>query len=423
MTLRSHTIRLGIFISTLIIAAIVIFQLIWLWKVYNFEQKSFDVSITKAVRNFYDDVDMDIPPQLHLSDLIKRQNSETYSMRINSIPDTDSLVYYMQSELEDQEIFTDCYMGIYNSAEKRYVFTAYLPAATTPVTKKIELPKTKQVFNNIILYFPHRESYILSLMNFWLITSGLLLVVLILLSGSLYYFYRQKFLNELQIDFINNFTHEFKTPVSVISLAAETLEGSDVIKNNERMRNYADIIKYQGKYLEDHIERLLRYTHAESNHLHLKRREVRLHEIISDAVNNLQPLIDEKKAFIRYDLKAANDTVLSDPGYLLIVVINLLDNALKYSQQPYISIRTYNENGSIVLCVKDNGTGIESKHLRRIFKKFYRITEGDQSTVRGFGLGLSFVKRIVEAHHGKIDVDSVPGEGSNFIVKLPVYNA
>lgn len=423
MTLRSRTIRLGIFISTLIISAIVIFQLIWLWKVYNFEQKNFDISIAKAVRNFYDDVDVNVNADLHLSDLIKRQNNETYALRINSIPDTDSLVYYMHSELEDEDIFTDCYLGIYNSEEKKYVFTAYLPAATSSIAKKVELPKAKEKFDNIVLYFPHRERYILSLMNLWLITSGLLLVVLLLLSGSLYYFYRQKFLNELQIDFINNFTHEFKTPVSVISLAAETLESAETIQQNERMKKYADIIKYQGKYLEDHIERLLRYTHAESNQLHLRKKEVHLHLLIQDAINNLQPLIDEKKAETCYDLNATNDAVLSDRGYLLIVVINLLDNALKYSKEPQLLIKTYNENGNVVLQVKDNGKGIEAKHLRRIFKKFYRVTEGDESTVRGFGLGLAFVKRIVEAHHGKILVESIHGEGSSFIVKLPVFKA
>lgn len=420
MTLRSQTIRLGIFISTLIISAIIIFQLIWLWKVYNFEQKNFDISIAKAVRNFYDDVDIDINPASNLSDLMTRENSETYIVKINKIVNTDSLEYYMLGELEDEDVFTDCFLGIYSAEKKGYVYTAYLRAATSYIRKKVKMPESKESYNHIILYFPNRTGYILSLMNFWLITSGLLLLVLILLSGSLYYFYRQKFLNELQIDFINNFTHEFKTPVSVISLAAETLENSDVVQKNERLNKYSNIIKYQGKYLQDHIERLLHYVHAESNYLRLKKTEVNLHELIKDAVTNLQPLIEEKHAKIEYHFNALNDTLLSDRGYLLIVVINLLDNALKYSLHPEISITTSNQNSSVTLSVKDNGRGIEHKHLNKIFKRFYRINVEEQSAARGFGLGLAFVKRIIEAHKGKILVESIPGQGSNFIIQLPV---
>ncbi|MCU7547715.1 HAMP domain-containing histidine kinase [Chitinophagaceae bacterium LB-8] len=419
MILRSQTIRLTIFISTLVIAAIIIFQLIWLKKVYNFEQKEFDHSIAKAVRNFYDDINSDIDPATLLSDLIWRKNSQTYFVRITEPVNNDSLAYYMHAELEDENIFTDCFMGVYSSRLRRYVFQAFLPSATSKNAYKVELPLSNETYPHITLFFPHRQQYILSLMNFWLITSALLLVVLILFGGSLYYFYQQKFLNETQKDFINNFTHEFKTPVSVINLAAETLENPEIGNRPERLLKYAGIVKYQGKYLQDQIERLLHYAYAESNHLKLNKAEVFLHPVIEKSLDNLGPLISDKKATIELHLDAVNDKVLSDRGYLLIVVTNLIENALKYAEHPKLIISTNNENKTFVLSIKDNGKGIEHKHLHKIFKKFYRVTNGEQSPGRGFGLGLPFVKRIIDAHGGKISVESIPEVGSNFIIKLP----
>lgn len=419
MVLRSQTIRLAIMVSTLIISAIIVFQLIWLRKVYNYEQKEFDHSIARAVRNFYDDMDSDVNPLAHLSDLITKKDNLTYFIRLNKPGDYDSLAYYLHSELEDENVFTDCFFGVFDATSKRYVFDTYLPSAASKHVPNVDLPESQEPYSHITLFFPHRQQYILSLMDFWLITSALLLVVLILFSGSLYYFYRQKFLNETQKDFINNFTHEFKTPVSVINLAAETLENPDMLNKPERLIKYAGIVKYQGKYLQDQIERLLHYAHAESNHLHLEKSEVHLHTVIEEALDNLQPLTSEKNAAIERHFEAVNDLMLSDRGYLLIVVTNLIENALKYARQPKVIISTKKENGSFLLSVKDNGIGIEQKHLNKIFKKFYRVVNGEQASGRGFGLGLAFVKRIINAHNGKIFVESIPGIGSNFIIKLP----
>lgn len=421
--MRSQTIRLGIFISTLIIAAIIIFQLTWLWKVYNFEQREFDHSIARAVRGYYEDVHFVPDTQMHLSDQIVRINTQTYLVKVKAPYgpyNYDSMAHFMRQELEEEDIYTDCYLQIFDGRSQKYVYTTYLPPVATAKASKVALPNTPTAFDHISLYFPHREQYILSQMNFWLISSALLLIVMILFSGSLYYFYRQKFLNETQKDFVNNFTHEFKTPVAVINLAAEVLENPDISKKPERLSKYAGIVKYQGKYLQDQIEQLLRYAYSESNHLHLKKERVHLHPIIEEALNNLQPLAEEKRASVEAELSGERDLLSADHGYLLIVITNLIENAIKYSRDPKIIIRTYNENGHIALSVKDNGRGIEKKYLNKIFHRFYRVPNGEQMSARGFGLGLAFVKRIVDAHHGKILVESIPEIGSNFIIKFPV---
>src|SRR5881275_2711793 len=212
MKLRSQTIRLGIFISTLIIAVIVVFQLVWFRKVYFFEQKEFNHGIARAVRSFYDDINLEVAPAVHLSDLISSPNELTYFIKIDKPQHYDSLVLFMHNELEDEDIFTDCYMGIYDADKKKYVHIYYMPAVSATQKRVEALPFSGHPYHHVALYFPHRRQYILSLMNLWLTSSVILLVVLILFGASLYYFYRQTFLAELQKDFVNNFTHEFKTP-------------------------------------------------------------------------------------------------------------------------------------------------------------------------------------------------------------------
>lgn len=421
MTLRSQTLRLGILISSVIITAIIIFQLIWLNKVYHYEEKQFDHSIARTVRGLYEDIHVQIEPKYNLNDLIINPNSQSYYIKLESLPRTDSLAFFVQSELDDQNIFTDCYIGLYDSTVNRYIYTAYLPAATGQSSKEnITLPESHKDINQLILYFPHRKQYILTLMNFWIISSLVLLIVLLLLSTSLYYFYRQKFLNETQKDFVDNFTHEFKTPVSVLSLAAEVLEQPGIAEKPEKLSRYASIVKQQAEHLKEQIEKLLTHAQSESHLLHLSKERFDLHQLIMDALNDLHPLIVIKNATLTLNLDATRYYLMADRAYLRIVLTNFIENALKYSKEPQITISTINnENGNIFISIKDNGIGIEKKHLRKIFEKFYRVPMGDQANVRGFGLGLAFSKKIIQSHHGKVYINSIPGVGSEFQIRLP----
>lgn len=420
MAFRSKTIRLAIFISTFVIAAIVIFQLVWLRDVYYHEQKEFDKAIAKTVRGFYEDIDEALAISHNLNELISSPNGQTFLVRLNrSQMNADSTRFYLQSELEDEDIFTDCYVGFYNTNRHAYDFVIYLPSATAAKKSNITMPTSGNAYNHLALYFPHRNKYILSKMNFWIISSVILLIVLILLGSSIYYLYRQKFLNEIQRDFVNNFTHEFKTPVSVINLAAEVLTNPSIAERPEKLARYASIVQYQGNYLQEQIERLLRHAYSESNLLHLQKRKLNVHEVIDEAINNLQSLILSKNVQIQRCFKSTDPFIKADKGYLLIVITNLIENALKYSEHPQITVGTWNHGSGVVLSVKDNGKGIDKKYLNKIFKKFYRVPNGEEVSARGFGLGLAFVKRIVQAHHGKIDVKSKVGAGSEFNISLP----
>lgn len=417
-SIRSSTIRLGIFISTLVIAAILVFQLIWLKNVYRFEQKEFDHSVLKAIRGLYEDINASNYTFSHLNELIENPEPHFYLARIVLPVGTDSVASYLQYELDDFGVFTDCYLGIYSVKDKKYIYTNILRSAITKGKNTSEIPVITRDYDHLVLYFPNRRQYILGKMNFWIISSAVLLIVLILFGGSIYYFYRQKFLNETQKDFIHNFTHEFKTPVSVISLAADVLKNPAITEKPEKLATYAGIVGHQAAYLQSQTEKLLNFAYTESRQLHFSKEKADIHELVREAVNNLAPLIQERNASIVLELNAANPFLSANRDYLVIVIINLLDNAIKYSKEPRIVISTKNSDNKMILSVKDNGIGIEKNQLKKVFNKFFRIRKEDTYASKGFGIGLSFVKKIVTEHGGKIKVDSEPGKGSDFTVEL-----
>jgi two-component system phosphate regulon sensor histidine kinase PhoR len=255
-------------------------------------------------------------------------------------------------------------------------------------------------------------------MLIWIISSFVLLGVLTWLGASIFYLYRQKTFNELQKDFVNNFTHEFKTPLSVIMLAAESLKKNTVINNPERITTYAEMVQQQSQYLHGQIDRLLRYSFSENSELQVNKEQFDVNELISAAINNLQHLFQKKNATVAVEANAENTMITGDKDYLLIVFINVIENALKYSTEPRVLIETTNEGDLLKVSVKDNGVGIEEKYFGQIFKKFFRVPKGDIHSSKGFGIGLSFVKKIIDSHHGSIEVKSVPGIGSSFTISL-----
>ncbi|HKO82127.1 MAG TPA: HAMP domain-containing sensor histidine kinase [Chitinophagaceae bacterium] len=419
-TIRSSTIRLGIFISTLVIAIILTFQLVWLRKLYFFEQKDFDHNVLKAVRGLYEDLDIKLYNSSHLSELVKNPKPNLYLAHITLPVSQDSLVSYLLYELEDFGIFTDCYLGIYDAGRAKYIYTGLLAHDTIKHKRSINLPEISTSYDHLNLYFPNRRQYILSQMNLWMASSAILLIVLMFFGASLYYFYKQKFLHETQKDLLHSFTHEFKTPVSVLRLAADVLKDPEINKKPEKLATYAGIVEYQSVYLQNQIENLLRFAHTESHQLHLRKEKLDLHQLIREAIVNLNPLITEKKATLEFQPGATQSFFMGDKDYLAIVIMNLIDNAIKYSKNPRIYITTESTGRAVSFSIKDNGIGIEQKQLKRIFRKFVRIQSGETYVAKGFGIGLSFVKKIVKAHGGTITVSSTPGRGSNFTIDLPV---
>jgi two-component system phosphate regulon sensor histidine kinase PhoR len=379
------------------------------------------MNVVKSIRGLYEDLDLVDTRAVHLQDLIEHPTTDYFLFRTDLPYSEDSVAYYLQHELNDFDVLTDAHIAYYTAGQPGYRHTSYITAAASRYdVEQIRLSIYKRNFNYILLYFPHRNKYVLQQMNFWFISSAVVFIVLVGLAVILFFFYRQRFLAEIQKDFVNNFTHEFKTPLAVIKISAEVLLQEKITAQPERLRKYATIVENQTQHLQDQVERLLQIARSDRRDLPIQKKLVPVKDLIEQAVAKMQPLIDEKKADVDIPIdEEQNIELYADRGHLELALVNLLENALKFSVKPHIIVSTGHEDGNIYISVKDNGIGIEKKYQKRLFNKFYRVPTGDVHNVKGFGLGLNFVKRIIDAHHGTIKINSLPGIGTEFRLILP----
>jgi two-component system phosphate regulon sensor histidine kinase PhoR len=419
--MRSKTLKWILLLSTVIIVIIIGVQLYWLNKVYKFEEREFNNNVVKSVRGLFEDIDIADYPGTQLQGLIAHPDLNTFIITIDSIPPKDSLTKFVVSEFEDFEVLSDCKIALYDVGAKKYLYQLYLPTAASlnPRETQIDLPELELDHSYIYLYFPHRRQYIVQKLGWWISATILLFVVLLALPATLFYLYKQKTLNELQKDFVNNFTHEFKTPLAVMKLASDVLVGPSILNQPDRLRQYSLIIKQQTEHLQYQVERLLKTATTDENYLTLEKTNFDPNDMISEVITQLDPLIKMKNARIDLQLDPKHVSISADKPHMSLVVVNLVENAIKYSEQPLVIISTNAQNGHFSLSVKDNGVGIKKEYLKHIFRKFYRIPTGDVHNVKGFGLGLNFVKKVVDAHHGKITVNSIPEIGTEFKIVLP----
>jgi two-component system phosphate regulon sensor histidine kinase PhoR len=273
----------------------------------------------------------------------------------------------------------------------------------------------------LLLYFPNEKQFLLTeLWGMMLISIILIIVIVYSFTYTITTIFRQKKLSEMKNDFINNMTHEFKTPISTISLACEALIDNSIVRSPEFTNNYINIILEENKRLATMAEKILQSAVIEKGQLKMKRERINLHEIITDVIKNIRIQVEIKDGVIRKQCKATNSILMGDKVHLTNLVYNLLDNANKYSpKKPVIIIRTENTSNGILLMIEDHGIGIGKAEQKKIFDKLYRVPTGNIQDVRGFGLGLSYVKAIVEEHHGRISVDSEINKGTRFKVYLP----
>ncbi|MBP6285961.1 MAG: HAMP domain-containing histidine kinase [Ferruginibacter sp.] len=421
MVIRSRTLRLVILISTVLITIIIAIQLIWLQKVYLYEEKQFNINVSKSIRALYADMELVNDVSDNVQKVVENINPDVYLLKIDCSPDLDKLWVNLKGELTDFDVYSDCRAAIYSHEQNRYIVEKYidLPDAYHEALKESDLPLIKKDYSYIILFFPHRGQYIIKQMLFWIASGGLLLLVLVGFGFSVFYFYRQKFYNETQRDFVNNFTHEFKTPLAVIKIASDVLQQKNIVEKPERLSNYAGIISEQTSHLQAQVQRLLEIAYTDRSSLPLEKENFEVNTLIREAINDLQPLVEQKNAVIKTSFSIPEILVKADRSYLRLCFINLIENAIKYASAPVIQVSTGLKGTDLVVSVADNGIGIAQEHQKKIFDRFYRITEGELHTSKGFGLGLNFVKKVIDTHNGKIELESEPGKGSTFTIIIP----
>ncbi len=276
----------------------------------------------------------------------------------------------------------------------------------------------------LMVYFPNRTSLIWSSTWKSLLASILFTgLILFCFSYTILVIFEQKKVSEMKTDFINNMTHEFKTPIATISLAADSITSPMISGNPDKVKRFADIIRQENKRMNNQVEKVLQMALIDKKEYKLKMTQINLHDVINQAVQNANLQVEKKQGMVSSTLGATNSYVFGDLTHVSNIINNLLDNANKYSpEKPEITVHTRNVAQGVEVIIKDKGIGMSREALKHIFDKFYRVHTGNRHDVKGFGLGLSYVKALMDAHKGTIDVKSDLGKGSSFILTFPYNN-
>lgn len=286
--------------------------------------------------------------------------------------------------------------------------------------------ETLQGQNELYVYFPDQQKYILADMGVMFSGSGVLIVVIMAcFYMAVTTILKQKKLSDIKNDFINNMTHEFKTPISTIALAAEMAQENSgkqqPVDFAPRLQRYLGIIREENKRLGTHVEKVLQMALLDKGEIRLKLADVNMHDLIEKVLNGQSVQIEQKEGELEMEFEATDEIVVCDEVHIANVLNNLVDNAIKYSPGPlHLTVKTWNENNGIAVSIADKGLGMTRDQIQRIFDTFYRVPTGNVHDVKGFGLGLSYVKKMIAEHQGTVQVDSKPGEGSTFRIWLPL---
>ncbi len=414
--MRPSTVKIIIIISSIALLGLIFTQVLWIRKEIDLAKEHFDHRADNAL--------MDIMNELKNRKTAETANSGTaLSQSIFSVLDTaflDELVrkYVNYHMLDDRYYYAVVRSGTDTIAFRSASFPAVLPEEKP---YKACLSRIYEgAYYNIALYFPQKNRTVLLSQLAWIgLTLIFLVIIIIGVAWIIITYLRQKKLTEMKNDFVNNVTHEFKTPVSTIALATEVLMHTEPRTNPGRVTNYARIIHDENERMRKQIDRVLQVAQQDHNQIVLNVEEVDVHQLINAVVSNLC-LESEKEVKVNYQLDAINPLIHADIMYVTSTITNITENAVKYSTgSPRLVVRTKNFNDGLLISFEDNGIGMSKDSMRYIFNKFYRVPTGNVHNVKGFGLGLYYAKIVTEAHGGYIKVSSEPNKGSRFDVYMP----
>ena len=418
--MKSKTIRNIAILGSIAIAGIISVQIYWISQALNLQQKQFQedvfISLKKVAERISEYNKMDSPA----ANPVKQISSDYYIVNIREVIDANVLKLYLRDEFDRMNIQTDYEYAIYDCASEKMVYGEYVSFQDKDKRTRLgKLPKYDEFIYYFGVNFPKQASYLIAGNQLWIFFSVLLLLTVLFFVYAINIILRQKQLSELQKEFINNMTHEFKTPISTILIAADALLEEEQIKNKPDLKNYTQIIKEQNERLNRQVEKVLQVTKIGRKEIELKKEAISLHENIKSIVNSVKIKLEKKQGIIKTNLNTSQDVIHCDKLHLTNIIYNIIDNSIKYSgEKPLITIETNKMEGFLQLVITDNGIGIADEHIPEIKKKFYRVPTGKVHNVKGFGLGLYYVNQVCRAHDWKWDIKSTIGKGTSIIFKI-----
>lgn len=415
-------IRIVVF-GILAILSIIAAQTWWVTNIWDLKEEEFHEKVNIALLNVAGEFEK-LGRNLPEYDLINQVSPNFYIVNVNDNINAGNLEYFLRSEMETVGLTEEFQYGIYNCTNKNMVWgelITYDPNADTTQVKREGLPVYDD--ENFEYYFgvtfPNRGNWIINNMRPTLFLTFILLITTLFFMYSMFVILRQKRLSEMQKDFINNMTHEFKTPISTIKISADTFLNHPKIKDDPRLTQYARIIRDQNTRLNNQVEKVLQIAKIEQDNFKLNKEEIVLQAFLLEILNGARLNIEALGGTFSTDLNTPDTIVKADRLHLNNILHNLLDNATKYSKdKPDVQVKTYKKGRKIHLEIRDTGIGISKEEQPQIFKKFYRVPTGNVHNVKGFGLGLFYVKNICHSHGWKVELESEQGKGTTIRIIL-----
>jgi two-component system phosphate regulon sensor histidine kinase PhoR len=420
--MKNSTLRIITILAILSIAGIVILQVRFFREAFDVREKQFDQTIFAALQNVGEQILSINQQPIPNTSLVNQLSGNYFAVSVNGEIDTRILEALLKAEFSNRELKEDFEYGVYDCNYQKLVYGNYISFSSDDRQRQnTELPQWKNDQYFFSVNFPHKNNHLVGSMGIWVYSSVVLLIVIGFFAFSLIAIFRQKQLSEIQKDFVNNMTHEFKTPVSAILVTSKLLGKAEVQQQPGSISQYASLIQSEALRLKSQVERVLQVALWDQKQLRYQFEELNVQECLDQAINSLEQVMAVKGGEISRELAAGNFMIRGDRLHLTNVFYNLLDNAVKYNHnRPVIAVKTSAEENRLVVSIRDNGIGMEARDLRRIFDRFFRVHTGDVHDVKGFGLGLYYVKKVIGDHGGQVKVNSKPGAGTEFQLSFPL---
>lgn len=420
--MKNASIRLIMILALVVSAGIIITQSYWVRRAYALQETEFNFNVNKALSKVAQDVMTLKEVQLPNYSPVEKITDDYYVVQINVFIEQTILQHYLEAAFAQQNLVTDFQFGLYDcmSEKVNYQDGVHVAGGDKKPFKLVEFPNIKRENYYFGVYFPYRQQLLTSQISLWFISSAVLICVIAFLGYLLFIILKQKRLSEVQKNFVNNMTHELKTPLASIQMSATVLRDEDIINKPQRLRSYADIILKESSQLSAQVERVLQMAQSDRGKIELQKEKFVWQDILQNVKESFEQLIWSRNGSITLNMPEKEVMMLGDRLHLKNVISNLIDNAIKYCDEiPEIDVSLKIAENRILISVEDKGIGIEKKYHKHLFKKFYRVPTGNVHNVKGFGLGLNYVMSITKLHFGNVSFSSEISKGTIFTLSFP----
>ena len=405
-------------------AGIIFSQFYWVKEAINLRQEQFDNRVRIAVKSVINQL-LDQKNDTVYKERIRKISCSNMDLRITDFINPVLLDSLLQEELGCMNLNSDYYYGIYSQKSKNFVAGSYKGLRPEIFNSRFKFSLSsvyRQGNYQLGIFFPNTTNLVIRNIKAMVLFSAIFTIVLLTsFIIVIHTILKQKRLSEIKTDFINNLTHEFKTPIATTSLAAEMLLKEDVMENPSRVYKYANVVLDESKRLEAQVEHILQIASVEKGDLKLKLGKTNIHNLLEGVVDSFELRVKKNNVKLSTSFNATHFMLNIDKMHITNVVYNLIDNAIKYSpNNPEIKVATRNTRKEIVISISDNGIGISKEFQKDVFKNLFRVPTGNLHQERGFGLGLYYSKEVIESCRGHIQLKSELGKGSTFEVYLPL---